>query len=152
MLEKKWFLKTHYIFLNTSLISFHWWKFLVAKLYVLENEVPSSLFGKLTSPWPNSHYVLLFIQKKLKVRYVSDTVESIQFSSVTQSCLTLCDPHGLQHTRLPCPSPTPEACWNLCPSNQWCHGGMETNKENEWHYVNMFRIYGTTERWYSWIN
>ena len=29
------------------------------------------------------------------------------FSSVAQSCPTLWDPHGLQHTRLPCPSPTP---------------------------------------------
>ena len=30
-------------------------------------------------------------------------------------------PHGLQHTRLPCPSPTPRACSNSCPSIQWCH-------------------------------
>ena len=30
-------------------------------------------------------------------------------------------PHGLQHARLPCPSPTPRACSNLCPLNQWCH-------------------------------
>ena len=30
-------------------------------------------------------------------------------------------PHGLQHTRLPCPSPFPEACSNLCPLSQWCH-------------------------------
>ena len=30
-------------------------------------------------------------------------------------------PHGLQHTRLPCPSPTPGACSNTCPSSQWCH-------------------------------
>ena len=30
-------------------------------------------------------------------------------------------PHGLQHTRLPCPSQTPEACWNSCPSSQWRH-------------------------------
>ena len=29
--------------------------------------------------------------------------------------------HELQHTRPPCPSPTPEAYSNLCPSNQWCH-------------------------------
>ena len=29
--------------------------------------------------------------------------------------------HGLQQARLPCPSPTPRACSNLCPSNQWCH-------------------------------
>ena len=30
-------------------------------------------------------------------------------------------PHGLQHARLPCPSPTPEACSNPCPLSQWCH-------------------------------
>ena len=29
--------------------------------------------------------------------------------------------HGLQHARLPCPSPTPEACSNSCLSSQWCH-------------------------------
>ena len=30
-------------------------------------------------------------------------------------------PHGLQHVRLPCPSPTPGACSNLCPLSWWCH-------------------------------
>ena len=30
-------------------------------------------------------------------------------------------PHGLQHARLPCPSPTPRACSNSCLSSQWCH-------------------------------
>ena len=30
-------------------------------------------------------------------------------------------PHELQHARLPCPSPTPGACSNSCPSSQWCH-------------------------------
>ena len=39
-------------------------------------------------------------------------------SSVAQSCPTLCDPHGLQHARPPCPSPTPGACSNSCPSSQ----------------------------------
>ena len=29
--------------------------------------------------------------------------------------------HGLQHTRLPCPSLTPGACSNSCPSSWWCH-------------------------------
>ena len=28
---------------------------------------------------------------------------------------------GLQHSRLPCPSPTPGACSNLCPLSRWCH-------------------------------
>ena len=29
--------------------------------------------------------------------------------------------HGLQHARLPCPSPSPRACSNSCPSIWWCH-------------------------------
>ena len=29
--------------------------------------------------------------------------------------------HGLQHTRLPCPSPSPGACSNSCPLSRWCH-------------------------------
>ena len=43
----------------------------------------------------------------------------VQFSlSVASDSL---QPHGLQHTRLPYPSPTPRACSNSCPSSQWCH-------------------------------
>ena len=30
-------------------------------------------------------------------------------------------PHGLQHTRLPYPSPSPSVCSNSCPLSQWCH-------------------------------
>ena len=30
-------------------------------------------------------------------------------------------PHGLQHSRLPCPSPSPGVYSNSCPSSQWCH-------------------------------
>ena len=43
---------------------------------------------------------------------------SIQCRSVASDSLW---PHGLQHARLPCPSPTPGACSNLCPSSRWCH-------------------------------
>ena len=45
----------------------------------------------------------------------------VWFSSVVQSCPTLCDPHELQHTRLPCPSPTPRVYLNSCPLSPWCH-------------------------------
>ena len=45
----------------------------------------------------------------------------LKFSSAAQLCPTLCDPHGLQHTRLPCPSPSPRACSNSCLLSQWCH-------------------------------
>ena len=40
--------------------------------------------------------------------------------SVSQSCLTLW-PHGLKHTRLHCPLPSPRACSNSCPLCWWCH-------------------------------
>ena len=44
---------------------------------------------------------------------------SFQFSrSVVSDSLR---PHGLQHARPPCPSPTPGACSNSCPLIRWCH-------------------------------
>ena len=43
----------------------------------------------------------------------------VQFShSVVSNSLR---PHGLQHTRLPCPLSTPRACSNSCGSSRWCH-------------------------------
>ena len=39
-------------------------------------------------------------------------------SSVASNSLR---PHGLQYTRLPCPSPTPGACSNSYPLSQWSH-------------------------------
>ena len=47
------------------------------------------------------------------------SVQSVQFScSVVSYSL---QPHGLQHARLPCPSPAPGAYSNSSPSCQWCH-------------------------------
>ena len=48
----------------------------------------------------------------------------VQFSSVQFICSVMCNSlrhHGLQHTRLPCPSPTPGAYSNSCPLSWWCH-------------------------------
>ena len=30
-------------------------------------------------------------------------------------------PYGLQHDRVPCPSPSPKVCSNSCPLSQWCY-------------------------------
>ena len=44
---------------------------------------------------------------------------SVQFSlSVVSNSLW---PHGLQHARPPCPSPTPGVYSNSCPLSRWCH-------------------------------
>ena len=51
--------------------------------------------------------------------FVIEALSSFQFSSVTQSCQTL-RPHESQHTRPPCPSPTPRVYSNSCQSSQWC--------------------------------
>ena len=54
---------------------------------------------------------------KLQVKNINKMLfNSIQFShSVVSDSL---QPHGLQHARLPCPSPTPRACSNSCPSSR----------------------------------
>ena len=54
------------------------------------------------------------------IKYIHiDMQASVQFShSVMSNSL---QPHGLQHVRLPCPSPTPGACSNSCSLSRWCH-------------------------------
>ena len=46
----------------------------------------------------------------------------VQFSSVQLlSHVRLLRPHGPQHARPPCPSPTPRVYPNICPLSWWCH-------------------------------
>ena len=63
---------------------------------------------KETSSWP----------------FFQQTFLNISRSSVQFSCSVVSDslqPHGLPHARLPCPSPAPLACSNLCPLGWWYH-------------------------------
>ena len=54
-----------------------------------------------------------------KERDQAKNLQSVQFNhSVMSDSL---QPHGLRHTRFPCPSPTPRACSNSGPLSQWCH-------------------------------
>ena len=46
---------------------------------------------------------------------------SVQFSSVAQSCLTVCDPMNCSTPGLPVHQPTPGVYPNSCPLNRWCH-------------------------------
>ena len=52
------------------------------------------------------------------LKFLHYSVQSKLFRSVMSSSLR---PHGLQHTRPPCPSPTPGVYSNLCPLSRWCH-------------------------------
>ena len=51
--------------------------------------------------------------------WLSWAQNELQFSSVIQLCLTLCDPMNLSTP--PCPSPTLGVHPNPCPSSHWCH-------------------------------
>ena len=45
------------------------------------------------------------------------------YKFVVVQCLVMSSsswPHGLQHARLPCPSPSPGVCSNSCPLSRWC--------------------------------
>ena len=46
---------------------------------------------------------------------LSLSLKTVVHCSVAKPCQTLCDPYGLQHTRLPCPSLSPRVCSNSCP-------------------------------------
>ena len=47
-------------------------------------------------------------------------VGSVQFSSIAQSCPTLCNPLDCS-TQISLSSTTPRVCLNSCPLSQWCH-------------------------------
>ena len=55
---------------------------------------------------------------------ISPFISTVQFSAVQFNHSVMSDyflPHGLQHTRPPCPSPIPRTYSNSCSLNQWSH-------------------------------
>ena len=64
---------------------------------------------------------LWLIPTQVKVK-----ISSVQFSSVTQPCLTL-RPHEMQDARSSCPSQTPAVHSNSDPSSQWYHPAISSS-------------------------
>ena len=59
---------------------------------------------------------------------VSSPTTQVQFSSIQSlSHINSLHPHGLQHTRPPCPSPTPRVYSNSCPLSRWCHPAISSS-------------------------
>ena len=79
-----------------------------------------------------NHFVCIRARELREISNVdqspSDSVDGtmLQFSSVTQSCLTL-RPHELQHSRPPCPSPTPKVYSDSCPLSWWRHPAISSS-------------------------
>ena len=67
---------------------------------------------------PNFKF-FISVSQRVAQRSPPKLASSVQFShSIMSNSLW---PHRLQHTRLPCPSPTPIAYSNSYPLSQWCH-------------------------------
>ena len=81
----------------------------------LLNQLPTSLWVKFSTDISKIHSAPFF---QIDID-PSKLLPSVQFSrSVVSDSLR---PHGLQHSRPPCPSPTPGVHTNPCPLSQWCH-------------------------------
>ena len=61
----------------------------------------------------------LSVQKSRTDGVASSEIQLVMVSVESLSHVWLLATHGLQHARLPCPSP--RACSNSCPSGRWCH-------------------------------
>ena len=80
-------------------------------LYPKKITVPK---GYISCPWPRAS------------QPNQTSLSSVQFSSVTQSCPTLCKPMNHSTPGLP-PSPTPRVHSDSCPSSQWCHPAISSS-------------------------
>ena len=94
-------------------------------IYIYITRIPLPLVVLSTVHWCPSPTLFDFLKKNFKLNLIdafrkTNQRVSVQFSSVAQSCQTL-RPHGLQHARLSCPSPTPGVYLNTCPLCQWWH-------------------------------
>ena len=68
--------------------------------------------------------------KKTKHKTYFKFASSVQFSSIQFSCSVVSDslrPHELQHSRPPCPSPTPGVHSKSCPLSRWCHPAISSS-------------------------
>ena len=79
----------------------------------------------LAKPIPESWSSSIKMQMPVKKRIKSFThfktslrILLLVSHSVLSDSLWL---RGLQHARLPSPSPSPRVCWNSCPLSQWCN-------------------------------
>ena len=94
----------------------------------------SLLYFQNTLPWNYCKILFFNLSFKLRILFVP-CLETIQcgsgyFSSVQFSHSVVSDsllPHESQHTRPPCPSPTPGVHSDSRPLSQWCHPAISSS-------------------------
>ena len=92
-----------------SVLKFPWWGQWNSKVMLT---VDSRLCRWFLSP-------LSFLLFKTRISYPVLFSRSVMSESLW--------PHGLQHSRLLCPLPSPGVCSSSCPLNQWCHPNISSS-------------------------
>ena len=91
--------------------------------YTFGRTQPSEFRGK---KWGRFHLLSCLEAKRqlAALQFVCFATILLFCCSVMSDCLW---PHGPQQARLSCPSPTPRACSNSCPSSRWCHPAISSS-------------------------
>ena len=93
-------------------------------IFLNQESKPYTCIGKQTPHHWTTREVLTMNFKLMLGERASGIICFWEKGSVQFSCSVMSDslwPRGLQHAKLPYPSPTPGACLNSCPSSWWCH-------------------------------
>ena len=106
-----------------------WWDGITDSMDMSLSKLQELVMDREASPW--GHKELDMTERlnwteprfwKAKAKKMVDVSQSIIL--LLFSCSFVSNslwPHGLQHPRLPCPSPLPGLCSNSCPLSWWCH-------------------------------
>ena len=100
----------------------HLWK----KIWLFKGNGKIAFYHSIISGKSLFLFAIKYIQCKtyhLKHFYIYSPVVAVVHSVMSDSLWL----HGLQHARVPCPSPSPGACSNSCPLSQWCHPTISTS-------------------------
>ena len=74
------------------------------------------------------HFIKLNQEPHFQVQiYLPVCLHTHTHVSVSQFSRVCFRPHGLQHARPPCPSPTPGVNSNSCPLSWWCHSTISSS-------------------------
>ena len=74
-------------------------------------------------------YIIIFVIIEADAQYLDSIfiIRKVCCCSVVSHSLT---PHGLQHVRIPCPSPSPGDCSNSCPLSKRCYQSISSSESN----------------------
>ena len=89
-------------------------------------------------------FIRIIVLCQFNFRYTAKWICHTNISLFSRSVMSdSLRPHGLQHARLSCPSPTPGACSNAYALSRWCHPTMLSSVIPFSSYLHSFPTWGS---------